>query len=223
MGGAERRYRDGPMPSVTCPRCHTRQSIGEDADGYTCERCGTAWAFATCENCGTRFHMPPGTTSWTCPNCGYEHAPAPAEHRAPAHAAPLSAPREPDGLAARRLRLGSIAVAGIAVVLIAAFALTRGGSAAPPAPTPDPIQALCLHLRDLQTVRVDALTRVADAIAVDADAIEASGDPQTATAVRKLRRAVLAERDAVATQDPSDDQAAAAALARALTDPDIPC
>jgi ribosomal protein L37AE/L43A len=223
VGGAERRYRDGPMPSVTCPRCHTRQSIGEDADGYTCERCGTAWAFATCENCGTRFHMPPGTTSWTCPNCGYEHAPAPAEHRAPAHAVSPSAPREPDGLAARRLRLGSIAVAGIAVVLIAAFALTRGGSAAPPAPTPDPIQALCLHLRDLQTVRVDALTRVADAIAVDADAIEASGDPQTAAAVRKLRLAVLAERDAVATQDPSDDQAAAAALARALTDPDIPC
>jgi hypothetical protein len=121
------------------------------------------------------------------------------------------------------LRLGSIAVAGIAVVVIGAFALTRGGSAAPPAPTQDPIQALCLHLRDLQTVRVDALTRVADAIAVDADAIEASGNPQTAAAVRMLRRAVIAERDAVATQDPSDDQAAAAALAEALTDPEIPC
>jgi DNA-directed RNA polymerase subunit RPC12/RpoP len=223
VDGAERRYRDGPMPSVTCPRCHARQSIDEDADGYTCERCGTAWAFATCENCGTRFHMPPGTTSWTCPNCGYEHEPAAVERRAPAHAAPPGPAPQPDARAARRLRLGSIAVAGIVAVVIGAFALTRGGSTAPPAPTPDPIQALCLHLRDLQTVRVDALTRVADAIAVDADAIEASGNPQTAAAVRKLRRAVLAERDAVATQDPSDDQAAAAALAEALTDPEIPC
>jgi hypothetical protein len=131
--------------------------------------------------------------------------------------------RAADGLAARRLRLGAIAVAGIVAVVIGAFALTRGGSAAPPAPTPDPIQALCLHLRDLQTVRVDALTRVADAIAGDADAIAASGDQQTADAVRRLRRAVLTERDAVATRDPSDDQAAASALAEALTDPDIPC
>jgi ribosomal protein L37AE/L43A len=223
VGGAERRYRDGPMPSVTCPRCHTRQSIGEDADGYTCERCGTAWAFATCENCGTRFHMPPGTTTWTCPTCGHQHAPAAVERRAPAHAAPLAPERAPDALAARRLRLGSIAVAGIAVVLIGAFALTRGGAAAPPSPTPDPIQALCLHLRDLQTARVDALTRVATAIAADADAIEATGDTATADAVRKLRRAVIGERDAIATQNPADDQPAAAALALALSDPRIPC
>jgi len=126
-------------------------------------------------------------------------------------------------MAARRLRLGSIALVGIAVVLISAFALTRGGSSPAPSPTADPIQDLCLHLRDLQTVRVDALTRVADAIGTDADAIEATGDAQTAAAVRRLRRAVLAERDAVATQDPSDDQAAASALAQALADPDIPC
>jgi DNA-directed RNA polymerase subunit RPC12/RpoP len=212
------------MPSVTCPRCQTRQSIDEDAEGYTCERCGTAWSFATCENCGTRFHMPPGTTTWTCPNCGHEHGPPPVEHRAPAHAPPPSQDEGRDPIAARRIRLGGIALVGIAVVLASALALTRGGGATPPpSTTADPIQDLCLHLRDLQTVRVDALTRVADVIEVDAQAIEASGDTQTAAAVRKLRSAVLAERDAVATQDPSDDQAAASALARALTDPDIPC
>jgi DNA-directed RNA polymerase subunit RPC12/RpoP len=212
------------MASVMCPRCQTRQEIAPDAEGYTCERCGTAWAFATCERCGTRFHMPPGTTSWTCPNCGYEHGPPPAERHPPAHAAPAPPDEGPDRLAARRFRLGAIALVGIALVVASAFALTRGGGAsAPPSPTSDPVQDLCLHLRDLQTVRVDALTRVADAIAADADAIEATGDTSTAAAVRRLRSAVLGERDAVATQNPADDQAAAAALAQALANPKIPC
>jgi hypothetical protein len=167
--------------------------------------------------------MPPGTTAWTCPNCGHEHGPPPIERRPPAHVAALPPTGEPDPRAARRLRLGAIALAGIAVVLVGAFALTRGGATPQPTSTPDPVQALCLHLRDLQTVRVDALTRVAVAIGADADAIEAAGDAQTATAVRRLRRAVIDERDAVATQDPADDQAAASALAEALTDPNIPC
>jgi hypothetical protein len=211
------------MPSVTCPRCHTRQSIEEDAEGYTCGRCGTAWAFATCEECGTRFHMPPGTTTWTCPNCGHEHAPVPVERRPPAHAAPVPPMGEPNPVAARRLRLGSIAIVGIVVVLVGAFALTRGSGPPPPAsPTPNPVQTLCLHLRDLQTARVDALTRVADAMGTDADAIEAAGDAETASAVRKLRRAVIGYRDALEDPNP-DDSAAAAALAEALTDPRIPC
>ena len=124
---------------------------------------------------------------------------------------------------ARRLRLGSIAVVGVAAVLIGSFALTRGGSEPPPSPTPDAVQTLCLHLRDLQTARVDALTRVAEAIAADADAIEATGDATTADAVRKLRRAVLGERDAIETPSGDDDAAAAAVLADALADPDIPC
>jgi hypothetical protein len=160
---------------------------------------------------------------WTCPNCGHEHAPAPVEHHAPTHAAPLAPATETNPLAARRVRLGSIALVGIVVVLVGAFALTRGGGPAPPAsPTPDPVQTLCLHLRDLQTARVDALTRVATAIDADADAIEAAGDAQTAAAVRKLRRAVIGYRDALEDPNP-DDSAAAAALAEALTDPRIPC
>jgi hypothetical protein len=211
------------MPAVTCPRCQTRQSVDVDVAGYTCERCGTAWVFATCERCGTRFHTPPGTTTWTCPNCGYQHAPPPIERPAPAHAAPEPPAREPGSPAARRLRLGTIAVAGIAAVVIGSFLLTRGGSAAPPPPpTPDAVQALCLHLRDLQTARVDALTRVATAIGADADAIAATGDTQAAAAVRRLRRAVLGYRDALASQT-GDDAAAAAAVADALADPRIPC
>jgi hypothetical protein len=191
--------------------------------GYTCERCGTAWVFASCERCGTRFHMPPGTPTWTCPNCGFVHRPPPVERPAPAHAAPEPPAGNPRPGSARRLRLGSIAVVGIAAVLIGSFALTRGGSEPPPSPTPDVVQTLCLHLRDLQTDRVDALARVAQAIAADADAIEATGDAQTADAVRKLRRAVLGERDALETQNGDDDATAAAALAEALANPDIPC
>jgi hypothetical protein len=191
--------------------------------GYTCERCGTAWTFTNCERCGQRFHMPHGTTTWTCPNCGFHHAPPAGEHPAPAHLAPGPPPGPAGPASGRRLRLGSIAVAGIAVVVIGAVLLTRGGSTTPPAsPTPDAIQALCLHLRDLQTARVDALTRVADAIGTDADAIEASGDAQAAAAVRKLRQAVLGYRDALASQS-GDDAAAAAAVADALADPRIPC
>jgi len=213
------------MPAITCPRCQTRQSVEADAAGYTCERCGTAWVFAACERCGTRFHMPPGTTTWTCPSCGFEHAPPEVERSVPAHAAPEPPAPDRGPASARRLRLGTIAVVGIAAVVAGAFLLTRGGSAAPPPPpppTPDAVQALCLHLRDLQTARVDALTRVATAIGADADAIEATGDTGAADAVRKLRRAVLGYRDALASQN-GDDQAAAAALADALADPRIPC
>jgi hypothetical protein len=209
------------MPSVTCPRCHTRQAIEPDVEGYTCERCGTAWAFATCENCGTRFHMPPGTTEWNCPNCGYEHAPPEHERPHPAHAAPEPPVRAPDPLAARRLRLGSIAVVGIAAVLIGSFALTRGGAEPAPSPTPDAVQTLCLHMRDLQTARVDALTRVAQAIDTDANAIEASGNATLAANVRELRQAVLAYRDAIATQ--SDDSDEAAALADAISNLGVSC
>jgi hypothetical protein len=216
------------MPEVTCPRCETRQPIETGVEGYTCVRCGARWVFATCENCGQRFHMPPGTTSWTCPNCGHRHG-------APAHLAPttptaptaIPAARPPARLAAariRRLRLGVIALIAIAAIVAGSFLLTRGGptGANSPSATLDPVAAMCLHLRDLQTPRVDALTRVATELAADADAIEAAGNPQTADAVRRLRRAVLGYRDALQTQG-GDDSAAAAAMAQALSDPNIPC
>ena len=218
------------MPEVTCPRCETRQTIEAGVEGYTCVRCGARWVFATCENCGQRFHMPPGTTSWTCPNCGHRHG-------APAHLALTASPAIPVTTAAtaapaslasvrrRRLRLGIIALVGIAAIVVGSFLLTRGGEptgAQSPSTTLDPVAAMCLHLRDLQTPRVDAFTRVATELAADADAIEGAGNPQAADAIRKLRRAVIGYRDALQTQG-GDDSAAAAAMAQALSDPNIPC
>jgi transcription elongation factor Elf1 len=210
------------MPEVTCPRCETRQPIEAGAAGYTCIRCGARWVFATCENCGQRFHMPPDATSWTCPNCGHQNG-------APARVAPAPAdtPTAPVGSSAierrRRLRLGTIALIAIAAIVLGSFLLTRGdGATGTQSPSADAVAAMCLHLRDLQTPRVDAFTRVAAELAADADAIDAAGSPQMAAAVRRLRRAVVGYRDALQTQG-GDDSAAAAAMAQALLDPDIPC
>jgi len=123
----------------------------------------------------------------------------------------------------RRLRLGTIAVVAIAAIVLGSFLLTRGdGTTGTQSPGADAVATMCLHLRDLQTPRVDAFTRVADELAADADAIDAVGSPQTATAVRRLRRAVIGYRDALQTQG-DDDSAALAAMTQALSDPDIPC
>ncbi|TMK90373.1 MAG: hypothetical protein E6G43_06485 [Actinobacteria bacterium] len=108
--------------------------------------------------------------------------------------------------------------------MIGSLLLTGGGETPGQSPSTslDPAAAMCLHLRDLQTPRVDAFTRVATELSSDADAIEAAGNPQAADAVRKLRRAVIGYRDALQTQG-GDDSAAAAAMAQALSDPNIPC
>jgi hypothetical protein len=111
----------------------------------------------------------------------------------------------------------------IAAIVSGSFLLTRGdGTTGTQSLSADAVATMCLHLRDLQTPRVDAFTRVAAELAGDADAIDAAGNPHTAAAVRKLRRAVIGYRDALQTQG-GDDSAAAAAMAQALSDPDIPC
>ena len=121
--------------------------------------------------------------------------------------------------------MGTIALVAIAAIVLGSFLLTRGGeptgAQSPPAGA-DPVAAMCLHLRDLQTPRVDAYARVAKELVADADAIEAAGNPQAAVAVRTLRRAVIGYRDALKTQG-GDDTAAAAAMAQARSNPDIPC
>jgi hypothetical protein len=114
-------------------------------------------------------------------------------------------------------------VVAIAAIVLGSFLLTRGdGTTGTQSPSLDAVATMCLHLRDLQTPRVDAFTRAAAELASDADAIDAAGNPQTAAAVRRLRRAVIGYRDALQTQA-GDDTAAAAAMAQALGDPDIPC
>ena len=234
------------MPQVTCPRCGTRQPLADGADGYTCASCGASWMFAACENCGVRFHMRPGTTDWTCPECGHEHGsatmgefepeefepePGPAERPAtaagPAHlktarATPARTRRPPT-----RARLATIAVVGIVAVVAIAFGLSSLGdetTAAPslstsPTPSLTTTQALCLHLRDLQTLREDALTRLADTVKADAVTIKAEGDTELTAAVLRLRKAILAYRDALAAQ--GDTSAAAAELGSAYSA--MPC
>jgi transcription elongation factor Elf1 len=220
------------VQEVTCPRCQTRQSVA-DADGYTCTSCGEVWAFASCANCGVRFHMRPGTTAWTCPECGHENGSAAMvdlaatpreperapERRTPVqprHAAPPPAPKGRSG-PPTRARLATIAVIGIAAVLVVAFGLSALGSdggaegavatTGPPSPTTPapsssltPTETLCLHLRDLQLVRVDNYTRLAAELANDEAAIDAAGDAKLAAEVDTMRTAVLAYRDALASQ-----------------------
>jgi DNA-directed RNA polymerase subunit RPC12/RpoP len=214
------------MPEVTCPRCETRQPIEAGAAGYTCVRCGARWVFAVCEDCGQRFHMPPDETSWTCPNCGHQNGAPARESPAPTTAPTTQAPTPAGSSAAdrrRRLRLGTIASVAIVAIVLGSFLLTRGGgTVGTQSPSADAVATMCLHLRDLQTPRVDAFTRAAAELAADADAIDAAGSPQTAAAVRRLRHAVIGYRDALQTQG-GDDSAAAAAMAQALLDPDIPC
>lgn len=245
------------MSEVTCPNCQTRQETGVAA-GYTCVSCGTAWVFATCGNCGVRFHMRPGTTAWTCPECGHENGtaamvdlgaegepepatvpePEPTSENAIAdesrHAAAALSPKPSSG-PPTRARLATIAVIGIAAVLIVAFALSAfGGSGgetagtdppSAPATTPAPpsslttTQQLCLHLRDLQLLRVDNYTRLGAELANDEAAIQAAGDPKLAADVATMQTAVLAYRDALAGQ--GDTTAAAVQLAKA--DKAMPC
>ena len=228
------------MPQVTCPRCGTRQPLADGTDGYTCVSCGASWMFAACENCGVRFHMRPGTTDWTCPECGHEHGsatmgefepeelepePDAAEHAA---AAPAHLKRTPSAAPPRtrrpptRARLATIAVVGIVAVIAIAFGLSSLGeetTAAPssstsPTPSLTTTQALCLHLRDLQTPREDAYTRLADTLKADAIAIKAEGDTELTAAVLRLRKAVLAYRDALAAH--GDTSAASAEIADAI-------
>jgi len=226
------------MSEVTCPRCATRQRIGAHAHGYTCASCDTAWVFAACTSCGDRFHMHAGTQSWTCPTCGTTHGAVPVPS-APVLADPpvaaVAADADDDhGLeedlaleggsrgGRAQPRIGPImAIAGVVLVIVVAFALTRGGgdAGATPSASVDPVAALCLDLRNLQTPRVDALTRVLQQLPAHAEAIAATGNEALAANVRALEPAIEAYRDALATQ--ADDTQALQAMQGALEQ--LPC
>jgi predicted nucleic acid-binding Zn-ribbon protein len=197
--------------------------------------------FAACENCGERFHMRPGATAWTCPECGHEHGTAtmqdlgeerpperPAEQLPARHAAPTGqAPRRPP----TRGRLAAIAAVGIAAVLVIAFALSSFGAGAndtaspsasggvSPSGSSSAVEMLCLHLRDLQTLREDALTGLAAKLSDDMTAIQAEGKQTLGEAVQRMQVAVLAYRDALAAQ--GDTTQAGIKMYKALGD--LPC
>ena len=140
--------------------------------------------------------MRPGTTDWTCPECGHENGEramgefGPEDAGASARAASAGtrrtarAGRGRPGRArgpATRAQLATIAVVGIAAVLAIAFALsslggeTTGTATASPDPVLTSTQALCLHLRDLQTPREEAYTRLAATLQTDAATITSRG------------------------------------------------
>jgi hypothetical protein len=124
-----------------------------------------------------------------------------------------------------------IAIAGIAGVVAVAFVLSSLGaggeatatsttSAAVTSSAPvSSVDALCLHLRDLQTPREDSLTRLATTLQSDAAAIQGEGKAKLAAAVDTMRHAVLAYRDALAAQ--GDTTQAGVKIANALDA--LPC
>jgi hypothetical protein len=145
----------------------------------------------------------------------------------PQHVAPPAVKRPPT-----RRKLGALAAIGIATVLVVSFALSSLGaprettspsqasptSSAPASPV-GAVEALCLHLRDLQTPREDALTRLASTLEDDAAALAADGKRNLADAVDQVRIAVIAYRDALASH--GDTSAPAAQLGAAMTQ--LPC
>jgi len=230
------------MAEVTCPRCGTRQPIGDAAVAYTCTECGETWAFATCGNCGIRFHMRPGTADWTCPECGHEHGsatmcqfepePEPEPERSPVSVGPTPGPVPMPKRGGRRPptrgRLAVYAIVGIVAVPAIAFALwSLGGGdegASPPtsasaSPSVGSTEALCLHLRELQTPREDALTRLAATLKADAATFKTEGDSQLAADVLAMRKAVLAYVEVLAVQGDITDVATQMAEALAT----MPC
>jgi hypothetical protein len=160
--------------------------------------------------------------------------PAGAAPEAPRHAA---APLDDDRGSGppTRARLAIIAAIGIAVVLIVAFALsafagnsgdaaagsTPSASASTPAPSSSltPTEQLCLHLQDVQLLRVDNYTRLAAELADDEAAIQASGDAKLAADVDRMRTAVIAYKDALAAQ--ADMTAVTAQMGKAYSA--MPC
>jgi hypothetical protein len=152
------------------------------------------------------------------------HAPAAERDNAtPAAARPAPPPRRSGP--PTRGRLAAYAVGGIAAVLAIAFALSALGGgggetvASSPPPSVDPVAALCLHLRDLQTPREDSLARLGDTLQTDAATIQAQGDATLAQKVLKVRTAALAYRDALAAH--GDLTQVAAQLGAALNK--LPC
>ena len=203
------------MPEVTCPACHTRQPIDAAAPGYVCQSCGTDWEFVSCVSCGARFHAGPSADAWTCPACGTENAGAHTAGDAGGPSAGIS----------RMMLLG---IGGLVIVALVAVLLSRGDG--DPAPSPSTstspsatsgTAALCAHLVDIQSLRFDALGRVASTLREDAEAIRAEGEVQLAGDVNALAAAVRTLRDALGTEGNEDDQAATEAMLTALEP--IPC
>jgi transcription elongation factor Elf1 len=208
---------------ATCENCAVRFHMRPGTTAWTCPECGHENGAAVMVDLGADTEPAPERGLEADPEPQLESEPASFSDvtgattgAAPRHAASASPPNRSSG-PPTRARLATIAAIGIAAVLVIAFALsalggdgteTAAGSGTPAAPTSSPApsssltttETLCLHLRDLQLLRVDNYTRVAGELANDEAAIQAAGDVQLAAAVAKMRTAVLAYRDALAAQ-----------------------
>ncbi len=232
------------MPTVSCPACSTARSVESGAGGYTCESCGQSWVFVTCQTCGSRFHSRPGSPGWTCPNCGTQHGSvAKAAVQPPSLAVKGddldSAAREPLGgpqtpfetpetgspypMPRRADRRGSIpswafvAVGAVVVIVVAFLLINRGGDdpgdLAPTGAAAAKEQA-CSDVRQLATLRTDALQRAQDDLKADAKELQRAGDAATAKKVKKLAAAVGDYR--VALEEQRDTAAASDAMGKAI-------
>jgi transcription elongation factor Elf1 len=208
---------------ATCGNCAVRFHMRPGTTAWTCPECGHENGTAAMVDLGAEGAPEPEQA--TAPVAEPEDG---ATANAPRHAAAVSSPKPASG-PPTRARLAAIAVIGIAAVLIVAFALSAfggnggetvgTGSPSAPATTAAPsssltaTQQLCLHLRDLQLLRVDNYTRLAAELANDEAAIQAAGDAALAAAVDRMRTAVLAYKDALAAQ--SDTTAVSLQIAKA--------
>jgi hypothetical protein len=169
------------MAQVTCPQCHTRQEIDEDAEGYRCLVCAGTWQFVRCTVCGERYHTRPGVRAWTCPNCGTPHG------RNRRGVSRVGAPLP--------VLIGAVLVLGVAGYLLTT-SLGSDDTASPtqtpssPTAIDDPANQVCGDLRNVQVLRVGALGEAADALIADEDALRAAGDPERADLVDEVVAAI---------------------------------
>jgi predicted RNA-binding Zn-ribbon protein involved in translation (DUF1610 family) len=159
------------MAEVTCPQCHTRQPVDEDASTYRCVVCAATWDFVRCTVCGERFHARPGTRAWTCPNCGTPHG------------------RNRRGISRRGAPIPILIAAVLAIGVVVVLAMSLGGDDGDASPTPsvrpiaDPANEVCRDLVAVQVLRVEALGRAAADLRDDAAALRAEGDEERAALV----------------------------------------
>jgi transcription elongation factor Elf1 len=213
---------------ATCENCGVRFHMRPGTTAWTCPECGHENGSAEMVDLGADTEPQAEAEAFVEP----EATPSPqAPPRRAAPAEPTAARSGPPS----RGRLATIAVIGIVAVLVIAFALsalggdgtdtaateTPGASSSAPAPSSSltATKTLCLHLRDIQLLRVDNYTHLAGELANDAAAIQAEGDATLAAAVTKMRAAVLAYRDALAAQ--GDMTAATQQMSKA--DAAMPC
>ena len=208
---------------VACDTCGSRFHSRPDSTGWTCPNCGTPH--------GTAAQRAPGVTPTAAATAAPPSLAIKGDDLDEAEREPLGGPQTPfdtsDPASAypmpRRADRGGIPpwvfVAGgaVLVVLVAVFLFTRGGEepdALPPAGAAAAKEQVCTDVRQLQTLRTDALGRAQDDLKADAKELQSAGDAATAKKVKKLVAAVGDYR--VALEEQQDTTKASEAMGTAI-------